>query len=242
MAKLNGLVAVMGHRKAAAKADLTAAHHKVQKPDATTGLSRVYRPKDDEGEQLPAEGKIVQYTVAAAIRDARAALTSLFDSVAAVDRTNCSAVGDIVVDDKLLLAQVPVAHLLFLEKQLVDMHTFVAALPVLDPAEQWTSEADSYKSAIKTTVRTKKIPRNHVKAEATDKHPAQVDVYTEDVVVGYWDTRQFSGAIPAAERQKYLSRLKKLQEAVKFAREAANNTEVVDFRTGQAIMSFVFDE
>lgn len=41
------------------------------------------------------------------------------------------------------------------------------------------------------------VPRNHVKAEATDKHPAQVEVYHEDVPVGYWTTVKFSGALPA---------------------------------------------
>jgi hypothetical protein len=35
-----------------------------------------------------------------------------------------------------------------------------------------------------------------VKAEATEKHPAQVEVYHEDVVVGQWKTVKFSGALP----------------------------------------------
>ena len=29
------------------------------------------------------------------------------------------------------------------------------------------------------TIRTRKVPRNHVKAEATEKHPAQVEVINE---------------------------------------------------------------
>lgn len=69
------------------------------------------------------------------------------------------------------------------------------------------------------TVRTKKVPRNHVKAEATDKHPAQVDVYYEDVPVGYWTTVKFSGALPARRVNELLDRVEKLQQAVKFARE-----------------------
>ena len=52
------------------------------------------------------------------------------------------------------------------------------------------------------TLRTKKVPRNHVKAEATEKHPAQVEVYYEDVAVGYWTTVKFSGALPAQPRQR----------------------------------------
>ena len=122
----------------------------------------------------------------------------------------------------------PVTYLLFLEKQLVDLHTFVKKLPVLDAAESWTFDesADCYATEPVQTVRTKKVPRNHVKAEATEKHPAQVEVYYEDVTVGYWKTVKFSGALPAKRVNELLERVEKLQQAVKFAREEANGTEV----------------
>ena len=41
----------------------------------------------------------------------------------------------------------------------------------------------------------KTVPRNHNKDEATKKHPAQVEMDTEDVRVGTWKTT-FSGALP----------------------------------------------
>jgi hypothetical protein len=134
----------------------------------------------------------------------------------------------VVVDGKTLLAQVPVTYLLFLEKELVDMHTFVRKLPVLDASDSWTFDpsADTYATEPMQTVRTKKIPRNHVKAEATEHHPAQVEVYYEDVAVGYWRTVKFSGALPARRVNELLERVERLQQAVKFAREEANNLEV----------------
>ncbi len=58
-----------------------------------------------------------------------------------------------------------------------------------------------------------------MKAEATDKHPAQVGVYYEDVAVGFWRTVKFSGALPAKRVGELLERVEKLQQAVKFARE-----------------------
>jgi len=68
------------------------------------------------------------------------------------------------------------------------------------------------------TVRTKKIPKNWVKAEATDKHPAQVEIFHEDVIVGTWTTIKFSGAVPSMRVNELLTRVDRLVEAVKFAR------------------------
>ena len=84
------------------------------------------------------------------------------------------------------------------------------------------------------------MPRNHVKAEATEKHPAQVEVYYEDVAVGYWTTVKFSGALPAQRVNELLERVEKLQHAVKFAREEANGTEVTDQRVGDAVFGYLF--
>jgi hypothetical protein len=90
------------------------------------------------------------------------------------------------------------------------------------------------------TIKTKKIPRNHVKAEATEKHPAQVEVYYEDVVVGTWRTIKFSGALPASRVNELLNRVEKLQEAVKFAREEANNTDVTEQKVGAKVFQYLF--
>ena len=50
---------------------------------------------------------------------------------------------------------------------------------------------DSWKTDPVRTIRTKKVPRNHVKAEATENHPAQAEVYYEDLPVAYWTTEPF---------------------------------------------------
>jgi hypothetical protein len=113
---------------------------------------------------------------------------------------------------------------------------------VLDAAESWARDdsTDSWKTDPVRTIRTKKVPRNHVKAEATDKHPAQVDVYYEDVAVGYWTTVKFSGALPAKRVNDILDRVLKLQTAVKFAREEANNVDVTDQKVGAQIFGYLF--
>ena len=242
MARLNQIIAVEKGVKSRSFQELTDAHHALQKPTLLAGISRTYRPKDEEGEELPPESTKVQVKSEEIIRHTVAILTRLFDVTATKDWTNCVAKADVVVDGEPLLRDVPVAYLLFLEKQLVDLHTFVRKLPVLDAAESWVydASADAWATEPAQTTRTKKIPRNHVKAEATEKHPAQVEVYYEDVIVGYWKTVKFSGALPAKRINELLERVEKLQQAVKFAREEANGVDVVEQEVGDKVFRYLF--
>jgi hypothetical protein len=242
MAKLNQIIAVEKGVKGQSLRDLTDAHQILQKPALLSGIARTYRPKDEEGEQLPPESTKVQIKAEEVIRKTAEILTKLFDVVAAKDWANTQAKADVVVDGQVLLAQVPATYLLFLEKQLVDLYTFVRKLPVLDASETWVFDAssDSWATEPVQTSKTKKIPRNHVKAEATEHHPAQVEVYYEDVVVGYWRTVKFSGSMPASRVNELVERVEKLQQAVKFAREEANNLEVQDQKLGAKVFQYLF--
>jgi hypothetical protein len=242
MAKLNQIIAVEKGVKSKSFQELTEAHHAVQKAALLTGLSRTYQPKDEEGEQLPPESTRVQVRVAEVMAEVRQALTRLFDVILTKDVANGAAKADIVVDGTTIATEVPVTYLLFLEKQLTDLHTFVKKLPSLDAAESWSfnDSADCWSTEAVRTIRTKKVPRNHVKAEATEKHPAQVEVYYEDIPVGYWSTVKFSGALPAKRISELLERVEKLQHAVKFAREEANGTDVVDRKVGDKVFGYLF--
>jgi len=242
MPKLNQIIAITAGKKSQTQKSLTEAYQNLQKPALLEGISRNYKPKDDDGEQLPPEKKLVQLKVNDAVRGVTIALIDLFDIVATQDAANCVAKAHVVVEGQPILRDVPVTTLLFLEKQLVDLHTFVEKLPTLDPGESWnfSADVDHYASEPYQTTKTKKILKNHVKAEATKEHPAQVETYTEDVVIGHWTTIKFSGAIPAKERNEILDRVRKLQEAVKAAREEANGLEVESRKIGSDILQFVF--
>jgi hypothetical protein len=241
MARLNQIIAVEKGVKSRSFQELTEAHHVLQKPTLLAGISRTYRPKDEEGEQLPPESTRVQVKSEEVVRQTADILTKLFDVTATKDWANCIAKADVMVEGRTLLKDVPITYLLFLEKQLVDLHTFIKKLPVLDASESWAfdASADCWATEPVQTVRTKKIPRNHVKAEATDKHPAQVEVYYEDVTVGYWRTLKFSGAMPAKRVNELLERVEKLQQAIKYAREEANNAEVTDQKLGERVFEFL---
>lgn len=242
MPKLNQIIALTAGKKSQAHKTITEAYQNLQKTSLLEGISRNYKPKDDEGEQLPPEKKLVQSKVKDSVRGVVAALTDLFDIVATQDQANCQARANVQVDGTVVLKNVPVTTLLFLEKQLVDIHTFVEKLPTLDPGEAWSynPDVDHYASEPYQTTKTKKVMKNHVKAEATKEHPAQVETYTEDVVVGYWTTIKFSGSIPAKEKNELLDRVRKLQEAVKLAREEANGMEVETKKIGAAVLQHIF--
>ena len=244
MTKLNQIIAIEKSVKAKAVRALGDAGRELGKAPLLSGISRTYQPKDEEGEQLPPESTKVQRRVEEQLREVSAAMTRLFDVTATKDRTNALATADITVDGEVLVADVPVTYLLFLEKQLGELQAFVKTLPVLDAGESWTfnDASDCFATDPVKTVRTKKIPRNHVKAEATEEHPAQVEVYYEDIPVGYWTTVKFSGAAPAKRVVQLADRLEKLQLAVKFAREEANGTEVVDEKIGDKVFGYLLGE
>ncbi|MEV0620810.1 hypothetical protein AB0I81_46320 [Nonomuraea sp. NPDC050404] len=241
MAKLNQILAVEKGVKASSQRAVTDAYHAIQKAPLMSGLSRTYQPIDDEGEQLPPESTRVQVKVEQVLVDVGKALTRLFDVTATKDWANCHATAHVIVDNQVLLEDVPVTYLLFLEKQLADLHTFISKLPTLDPAESWSRDdnAEAWRADAVKTTRTKKVPRNHVLAEATDKHPAQVQVYNEDIVVGYWTKVAFSGAVPARRVNELLGRLQKLQDAVKYAREEANGYVVDDREIGAKVFGYL---
>lgn len=242
MARLNQIIAVEKGVKSRSFQELTEAHHALQKPTLLSGIARTYRPRDEEGEALPPESTKVQIKAEDIVRQTGEIMSRLFDVTATKDWANCLARADVVLDGQVLLGQVPITYLLFLEKQLVDIHTFIRKLPVLDAAETWAfdSSADCWATEPVQTLRTRKVPRNHVKAEATDKHPAQVEVYYEDVTVGYWRTVKFSGVLPAQRINDMLQRVERLQEAIKFAREEANNVEVTDQKIGDKVFGYLF--
>lgn len=243
MAKLHQIVALVKAKKAQAESGLTKLYHILQKNDLLAGIARNYRPIDDEDtDRLPAESKRVQLRVQEVIEQAKDAIGPMLDLVATQDTANTEAFADVVVDGVAILKHVPATNLLFLEHKLEDLSTFVSKLPTLDPSENWhfDDKEGCYATDQAESVRTKKTPRNNVKYDATDKHPAQVETWMEDKVVGRWTTTKFSGAIPEADRRLMIARVRKLQDAVKSARCEANCVDVKEISVAKSFLGYIF--
>lgn len=241
MPKLNQIVAVEKGLKARTAGALTKIYHDLQKPTLFAGISRKYTPVDDDGDRLPPESTLVQQNVDASLRSAADQLTKLFDVVATKERGNTEAFADVVVDGVTVVESATVPLLLFLEKQLGDLRTVVSKVPTLDPSEAWSADGNSrgWRTDAVETTRTRKVPKTLVRYEATDKHPAQTEVYMVDEVVGHWATTKFSGALSPARRDQLVARIDALADAVRRAKEDANGTEVVQQHIGADVFAFL---
>lgn len=240
--KLNQVIGLATGLKSRKEKSVTKLYHLVQKPQLFLGRTRRYEAFEDGREnELPAEDQAIQFKTRKVLEEAREPWEKLINVVAAQDLANCQARAEVVVGETTVLEGVPVTTLIFLEKQLNDLATFVDNLPVLDPAENWTwdDQAACYVSEVKETQRTQKVLQTKIVSEATEHHPAQYEKWSADVPVGVWKTRLLSGAIEETDRQAMLERIRRLRDAIVFAREEANGIEAPDTKTGSRLMDFV---
>lgn len=242
MPKLNQILAIEKGVKTRVYAEFTDLHNATQKPALMNGFTKTYQPRDEDGETYPPESQKVQYEHQTVFDRVATGLTELFDITATKDWANCSAKADVVVDGKVLLHNVPATYLLFLEKQLSDLTAFVQKMAELDPASDWNVDPSTglFKTEPTATQRTKKVQRAIVLYDATEHHPAQTQLITEDVVVGSWVTTKLSGALPAPRKKALLARIEKLNQSVKFAREQANGGDVTEQKPGAAVFDYLF--
>lgn len=242
MPKLNQIVAVVAGKKTRVEKELGDLNKLIQKPDLFHGLSRQYQPVDENGEQLPAESKYPQKHIGEVLKDARSVWADIMDAVATQEWGNTSAGANVVVDGQAVLEDVPVTVLLYLEKQLNDLNTFVGNMPTLDPSERWThnGQTGEYVTEPIKTIRTKKVQKPIVLYDATKEHPAQTQLVTEDITAGHWTTTKYASVLSVTEKRAIQGRIHKLQEAVKIAREEANSGEVEQMKIAGQVLGFVF--
>lgn len=243
--RLNQLLAVEKGLKQKAEQFVTSLYHTAQKSALFDGMSRAYKPLDAGGERLPPETKVVQQRATDILGEVARTLSELFDLRAALDSANCEASADVILPGgEIILERAPATYLLFLEKKLVDLHTIVEKLPVLDPAETWTQDANDglFKTAASETARTVKIQEPVVLQPPTKEHPAQTALINRDVIVGYYELTKSSGALPLADQRRILRRVETLQAAVKYAREQANLVVAPKREVGQKIFDYLLSK
>lgn len=212
-----------------------------------SGISRSYKPRQEDGDQLPGRYQHVQISVEGQVMPLiREAFTSLLDLRYTRDEANTQARADVRVDGQALLADVPATFLMTLENALGELRKHLAALPVLDPSKEWRAPGqdgnESAWYASKQVVTEKMLPAPQVQVlyEATKEHPAQVRPYEVSKPVGDWTEVRFSGCLPAQVKEKMLARLAKAQEAVKFAREQANRIDAPAKEAGKALFDYLY--
>jgi len=160
--------------------------------------------------------------------------------------TNQIAKATVIFRDKEILTDVPIDELLGLESRLTKMRQLIAAVPTLDASKHWV-KAD----AIGKNVWETKYPEESTKTEkhmtpvelspATDKHPAQVQAVTKDIVVGKYTETKRSGAATAYQKAEAIKVIDDLLIACKTARMRANETEVVSGKISKVIIDILLE-
>ena len=246
--KLNQILAIEKGVKKLDYADLSKAHHVLQKTTLFNGHNRTYAPVDEDGVVYPQDINPVQMNASVLVSEVKSQLNELFNVIATKDFGNTLAKADIVLDPdgenpETLAKDVPTSYLLFLEKQLTDLRTFVRKLPVLDPAKQWKYQPNigMYESKPEIELKKIKVPTPIVLFPATPEHPAQTKLESLDKLEGRWTKTLHSSAFPADEIKRLERNISALEKAVKFAREKANETVVARQNIGDKLLEFVFE-
>jgi hypothetical protein len=239
--RLNQVLAIEKGVKERVQKEVTALYHSAQKPELFNGFIKQYRKLNEAAETYPDERKKVQMIAEDALTQVIAHQTELADVMATKDWANCTARADIEIDGDVLVKDAPATFILAMEKQINDLKTFVTNLPVLDDAEDWTADVNSslLKSGTITTHRTAKVSEPIVLYPATTEHPAQTQLVTKDVIVGFWDQVKHSGALPVPRKRQLLDRIEKLLRAIKTGREKANMEPAEKREVGAALYGYV---
>jgi hypothetical protein len=244
---LSTVLALEQDARRTAREKLTAAYHALDKPGMMEGIERRYSPEIDGGEQLPTEGVRVQATVEEMIGATRDVLASLFDLTAARDFTNAGgeAKADVTVGGTTLVVDAPVPYLLWLLTQLDNLRTFAERIPTHSASTEWSIEEPSrgvWKSLPEETIRRVPEQRALTLAQATDKHPAQVQLVTDTVKTGTWTSIKLTGGVPTKRKEALLKRIATLRDAVHTARQEANRVEAIEPLIGERLLAYLFDE
>lgn len=239
--KLNQVIAVEKGVKSRVMKDVTERYHTAQKPALFAGFQRTYAPKREDGDQQPSQSQRVQQKAPEVIKEIGRQLTELFDITATKDYANCTATADVEVDGEVLIKGAPVTFLLFVEKELTNLHTALAAMPVLDPAHEWSWDGavELFRTKAVETASTKKVQKALTLLAPTKEHPGQAQIITEDETVGTWQKVELSGALTEDRRRALLIRIEKVQRAVKYARERANETPAPMVHAGKAVFDWL---
>jgi hypothetical protein len=117
--------------------------------------------------------------------------------------------------------------------------------PTLDASKVWTVGDTEYAWKLKEPVSSTKVEKYPVAfklADATDKHPAQVEKIIEEKVVGRWTESRVSGELTAQQKADLMTCVDQLIDATAQARSRANEVEInPTVRVGATIAKRLLD-
>ena len=208
---------------------------------------RMFADEDKMQEDAGEEHKAMVTTVPDKIAYAKGAIIEYIDVVFQKECSNQNATADLEVDGITLAATCPATFLLGLEtKKLLEIRSMFEAIPTLQPGVEWEKDPQSGENVYKSkypakTTKTRKTIQSKILVQPTKEHPAQIDKWTEDVVVGLYTEEKRSGMITPAEKSRYLARIDALLQACKRARMRANKTQATTHKVADRLFEYIME-
>lgn len=248
MAKVHELLAVETDLRGQAEACRTdlkgtfdkKAHHFTKKVVTLKSLKEGVPDKVDSQLNL-------QTTVRKELKWITEKLAKALDVGHQIDMANTTASSDVVLDNgATLLKSVPPTSLLRLEHRVTEVRDLVHVIGTLDPAKNFVEDPaegeDVYRARDAERHLGEKQFRYIVMVPPTDKHPAQVKEFMEDVPVTVALTQEWSSLLTVSAKGDMLDRVEEVLRAIKTARARANEMEI-DVRQnkiGDAVLGYIF--
>jgi hypothetical protein len=221
-----------------------------KKPDHFKGHKKTLKMHEERRaheEEGAGEVKEIVTTVGKKLDYAKESAVRYFDALLQKQATNQNAKADLIVDGEILAEGLPAQFLLDLENKMKLVRAYYQHIPTHDPSVNWVPDETMPKGVFKAespvlSQKTEKSFKFKVLYEATDKHPAQIEKWNDNVVVGTFTTQKWSGMITPAKKSELLERIDKLIRAAKKARQRANREDVVKEKIGGKIFNYILKD
>ena len=247
-ARLHELLAVETDLETTAKKVVSEAVSTFQKKqEHFLGYRKTLRMFDEarkQEEEAATESKALVTSVDDKLSYVLKSTVKYWDAILQKEKTNQTAVADLVVDGQTIVENVPATWLLGMESRLRALRAVYEAIPTWAPGVDWVPAPEQgtgvYRAAEPVTAdKTEKTIAWKVLHPATDKHPAQIEKWVDNVRVGVFSTQKWISSWSPAQKSDAMGRLDKLIRAVKKARQRANNVPVVKVHAAKKIVDYL---
>jgi hypothetical protein len=242
------------HELLAVEADLEGAYKRIieealvtftKKPDHFLGQDKILEMFDeDRKKENTTEHKEMVTTVPDKLNYVMEHVIRFYDALYQKELANTNAKADLIVDGETIATDLPATFLLGMENKLKFLRASYEGIPTLAPGIKWVLDEKLgkgvYVSANPNEVfKTAKVFKHQVLVPPTDKHPAQIEKWEEQVPVGKYTTTTSCSMLTPARKSELIGRIDSLIQACKKARQKANCTEVADVSIAKKMMDYI---
>lgn len=245
MSKLHQVLAVEADLEKKYKAILEETKKVFGKAGMFVGFNRRLEMFNEaDAHKTPEENQEVTTTVRKRLLYTTKPIVAYLDALFQKEKTNQTAVASVIVDDVVLMENVPATFLLGLEKRLKYIRQVYEEMPTLQAGIKWEKAPDKGENIWEMVfpeekLKTEMTYKSQVIVQPTEHHPAQVEKWQEQVPVGKYVKNIWSGMVTSSEKAEILDRIDKVIVAVKSARQQANSATASNEKVASKLMDFI---